>query len=154
MFDFYVSSDQAVLELDDDPLIGYLRIHNNPTDVIYCVLPLPQKDMQFFWHSTTVLTGPAADLVILTQNLNQKDISIEDVDFRQFRSVIVSDNKFYRDGDRFLVIQEDEYKSHSITFKNCQALSADFFCNKLTWIGGRVKNNLSVELHGLNTIMD
>ncbi|WP_341755663.1 hypothetical protein [Candidatus Tisiphia endosymbiont of Ptychoptera albimana] len=107
--------------------------------------------MQFFWHSTTVLTGPAADLVILTQNLNQKDISIEDVDFRQFRSVIVSDNKFYRDGDRFLVIQEDEHKSHSITFKNCQALSADFFCNKLTWIGGRVKNNLSVELHGLNT---
>ncbi|MCC8397893.1 MAG: hypothetical protein LN569_00995 [Rickettsia endosymbiont of Labidopullus appendiculatus] len=30
-------------------------------------------------------------------------------------------------------------------------MNANFFCNKLTWIGGRVKNNLSVELHGLNS---
>lgn len=153
MFDFYVSSDKAVLELHNED-IDYIRIYNNlidPTDTIYCILPFSRDNKPLYWHSTTTLTGPPADLVILTQNLNRSSLSVEDADFRQFRSITVSDNKFYRDGDRFLVIQQDEHNNNSVTFRNCQALNADFFCNKLTWIGGRVKNNLSVELHGLNS---
>ncbi|WP_375318930.1 hemagglutinin repeat-containing protein [Candidatus Tisiphia endosymbiont of Oplodontha viridula] len=150
MFDFYVSSDKAVLELHNED-IDYVRIYNdlmNPTDTIYCILPWSQDNKPLYWHSTTTLTGPSADLVILTQNLNRSNLSVENADFRQFRSITVSDNKFHRDGDRFLVIQQDEHNNNTVIFRNCQALSADFFCNKLTWIGGRVKNNLSVELHG------
>ena len=75
-------------------------------------------------------------------------------DFSTFDKVLVSDNKYHRDGKNFLVVEKDSYKGNIVTFKSCQANSAYFLCKALNWFQGQIKNDLYVELHGQDTSLD
>ena len=125
--------------------------HNDPTSpagTIYLILPTKSpKEKVLHWRSTTSLTGPTAELIILTQN----DVSFRDINFTNFSDLMVSDNKFYRDGNKRLTIKEDEHHNRSVTLENCKANNAYFLCNNLRWFGGEVEKSLYVKLHGSNT---
>lgn len=147
MFDFDVNNQEAVLELDLTDLEGGVVINNHPlapADVIYMILPKSYDSKDLFWNSTTTLNGPKADLVMLMQS----DLVISNQDFQQFDHVLISDNKFCRDGSRFLVIKEDEYDKYKVEVNGCEANHIYFFCNKVQFLSSKVLGDLFVKLNG------
>ena len=140
MHEYWVNAEVGVLELDLPQKFDDLLIHNdpyNPCDLIYLILKPAKKDL-LYWKSKTTLSGPKASLILLINS----DVEIYNSDFSTFDKVLVSDNKYHREGKNFLVVEKDSYKSNIVTFKSCQANSAYFLCKALNWFQGQIKNDL------------
>ena len=152
--EFEVSAQHAVLELSlDNIAVGNTILFKNnvvePTGTIYAILPDTNKSL-IEWYSSTALTGPCAELVLLTD----KDVSFGDADFREFLKIVVSDNKYYRDGEQFLVMRDEAHHSRKNTFEDCRINSGYFLCNALKIINGEVSDELKLALHGSDTSLE
>jgi hypothetical protein len=132
MLEFNASALESVLDLDlDDPrldqilLADFIKIYNDPaepTEIIYLILSPCQNKVRYL-NRAIQLTGSPANLVILTPN----DLEINALNLRNFKAVAICDNKYHRDGNSFIVIDEENYYDAKVTLRNSSAVNL-YFC--------------------------
>jgi hypothetical protein len=148
MIEYWVDSESGVLDMwlgGNSDILIHNDLHN-PCGLIYLLLP-EAKDGKLYWKNNVSLSGPEASLVMLTKD----DTEIYNSNFSDFNDIVISDNKYHRDGRKFVVIEQDQHQGNIVTFNRCQANNAYFLCKALEWFQGNIKDNLYVELHGQDT---
>jgi hypothetical protein len=139
-FDFYVSSNDSLLEFEHNHLIEDVKLNiinneNDPAETIFIILPKSVNNA-INWVSKTILKGTSANLVINYRddlniqygNFGVKKIS--DNDPVRFKEIMITDHKIINKYRHGIDIDEVENYNKTLTISNPRNEGLHLYGNK------------------------